>query len=106
LDSAASVYYYRLHQWDKDGKSAFSNVQMVKTSKTALQLLQNGVMNDVVVLSAKSGDFSMLNMCGQMVKRLHLITGRNQFQVSDVPAGVYFLVGGTTGEKLKLIISH
>ena len=106
LDSAASVYYYRLHQLDKDGKSAFSNVQMVRTSKTALQLLQNGLMNELVVLSAKSGDFSMLNMCGQMVKRLHLITGRNQFQVSDVPAGVYFLVGGTTGEKLKLIISH
>lgn len=97
--------YYRLKMVDKDGKTNFSEVVFVNTSKTSkLSIFPNPVVNNVIVSHSKA-DFGttikILTNEGQLIKRVAVQQGllQTSINVSELSKGGYVLVFENQGIK-------
>ncbi|HEX8350472.1 MAG TPA: T9SS type A sorting domain-containing protein [Hymenobacter sp.] len=91
--------YYRLQQRDLDGTASYSPVVSVLNTKaeTAGKLgLHPNPATDYVVLDLRKAagetcEVRIINLSGQLVRRLTLVGGQPQLDLRTLPAGTYLL---------------
>jgi hypothetical protein len=94
-----STSYYRLRQFDNDGKETLTKVIFVSSKGSdKLKTYPNPVSNTLTIETEVKGDFQILNLLGQPV-----LSGKTarQIDVSALPQGTYFLKIST--EQVKFI---
>ena len=97
--SGAGGAYYRLRQFDNDGKETLTKVISVSSKGSdKLKTYPNPVSNTLTIETEVKGDFQILNLLGQQV-----LSGKtaSQIDVSALPQGTYFLKIST--EQVKFI---
>lgn len=95
-----SISYYRLKQWDNDGRFELSKViQITQKSSTKLNVYPNPVSNILTVETDVKGEYQIVNLVGQTVLRGQ--TNAQNIDVSGLPQGTYFLQVGK--EQMKFI---
>jgi fibronectin-binding autotransporter adhesin len=95
IDNTPSVglNYYRLKQWDFDGKYAFSKVIALNNdSKTALSVYPNPADEMLFVSTNQNKDmpYFLTNMLGQVVKT-GVINTQATLDISSLISGTYFI---------------
>ncbi len=89
-----SISYYRLKQWDNDGRFELSKViQITQKRSVKLTVYPNPVSNILTVETEAKGDYQIINLIGQTVLRGQISTPN--IDVSALPQGTYMLVVGT-----------
>ncbi len=95
-----SIAYYRLKQWDNDGRFELSKViQISQKSSTKLNVYPNPVSNVLTLETDVKGDYQIINIVGQTVLKGQ--TSAQNIDVSGLPQGTYFLQVGK--EQMKFI---
>lgn len=96
-----STYYYRLAQQDLDGKISYSKVIVVKQFGAGIILYPNPARNIVKLFSEKpinKEPFFLMNSSGQIICRIVINGTISTINLSEQPAGTYYLVNGITGQ--------
>jgi hypothetical protein len=94
---ADGLNYYRLHQFDLDGTSSYSNVVAVEFELQQVSLLNvwPNPANDAVNLrniSDQDLDIDLVTADGRLVKKIWLGAGKHRwYPLAEYPGGVYFL---------------
>jgi uncharacterized delta-60 repeat protein len=91
------VGYYRMKMLDKDGRSTFSPIVMVRNVPTkGIVLFQNPVQSELRFQASltEAGDVRIIDGRGAVVKQQHVAAGSVSLNISvaDLPAGVYRIV--------------
>ena len=95
-----SISYYRLKQWDNDGRFELSKViQITQKTTTKLNIYPNPVSNILTMETNFKGDYQVINLVGQTVLRGQI--NAQNIDVSGLPQGTYFLQVGK--EQMKFI---
>ncbi|MFT4875517.1 MAG: hypothetical protein ACI8ZQ_000517 [Bacteroidia bacterium] len=97
--------YYRIHQRDIDGGSAYSEIRKVEFSTgiatNDIQILGNPIqMNELALITPIDQDIALYSMVGQLCWEKHLEAGNHIIDVSFLPKGTYLLKTSTTSHKL------
>ncbi|MFT4875740.1 MAG: hypothetical protein ACI8S2_000469 [Bacteroidia bacterium] len=97
--------YYRIHQRDIDGGSAYSEIRKVKFSTgmaaNDIQILGNPIqMNELALITPIDQDIALYSMVGQLCWEKHLAAGSHTVDVSFLPKGTYLLKTSTTSHKV------
>ncbi|MEM8908404.1 MAG: T9SS type A sorting domain-containing protein [Bacteroidota bacterium] len=96
---SAEKVYYRLEQFDYDGASEHSPVEVVEMDRSAqsIRILPNPVRNRTLLqlngLSDAPTQITIFSTNGQMVKQFRIDENSRNFELdtSDLPLGSYFL---------------
>jgi hypothetical protein len=101
---SVSVNYYRLKQVDVNGTSTYSAVRSVVFGKSSLVVKVTLVMEtlDIVVSDTEKDPLSIFNLSGQNVMNVKA-QGAQRVNVSALPAGMYIIRVGTTGEAVRFV---
>jgi hypothetical protein len=95
-----SISYYRLKQWDNDGRFELSKViQISQKTTTKLAVYPNPVSSVLTLETDAKGDYQIINIVGQTVLKGQ--TNAPSIDVSTLPIGTYFLQVGK--EQVKFI---
>ncbi len=90
-----AINYYRVKQIDIDGRSTYSitvPVRFKNSSVVLVQALPNPVVNTLQLsVQGKNVTVVLTNANGAAVRNLKLAEGQHPVNVSDLPAGVYYL---------------
>lgn len=110
---AAGKIYYRLQTFDKNGKSAYSDIVVVNVKNNlaaALSVYPNPATEKIYIrknASATNEVYQVRNLAGVLVVQKTFTTGstQNSIDVSSLSNGAYFLVrtSGTEQEMVKFI---
>lgn len=109
-DVESGVHYYRLKQFDKDGKYVYSKIikQVTFVDKSKLSVHPNPAINNVIVthpLSLKGDELNLYNSSGKLLwtKKLDPGTTKTNVNVSSYPKGDYiFKLNSTKKEKFSV----
>lgn len=96
--------WYRIRQFDRDGRSSASEIRQVRFAPTAITIQQlypnpvtapNAVTLETMAPAASNGNLSILNMVGQVIYSMpiQLETGLNSLELptQGLSSGMYFL---------------
>jgi hypothetical protein len=90
--SSGATAYYRLAQEDLDGKTAFSEVRIVKLNGETVSMVfpnpSNGTVNISRTATGKKMNVQVIDMAGRMVQQFTNITDSN-FKVNISKSGIY-----------------
>ena len=97
--------YYRIHQRDMNGESAYSEIRKVKFSTgmatNDIQILGNPIqMNELALITPIDQDIALYSMVGQLCWEKHLAAGSHTVDVSFLPKGTYLLKTSTSSHKV------
>jgi hypothetical protein len=97
--------YYRIHQRDMNGESAYSEIRKVKfstgTAANDIQILGNPIqMNELALITPIDQDIALYSMLGQLYWEKHLAAGSHTIDVSFLPKGTYLLQTKITSHKV------
>jgi hypothetical protein len=97
--------YYRIHQRDMNGESAYSEIRKVKFSTgmaaNDIQILGNPIqMNELALITPIDQDIALYSMLGQLYWEKHLAAGSHTIDVSFLPKGTYLLQTKITSHKV------
>lgn len=104
------VIYYRLKQFDKDGKFSYSSILVVRLksiSKVDIQVSPNPFTERLTVrftaTENTTADVSIMNISGQSIinKKSNVSKGFNNLQIeglSNLPSGTYFAIISVDGK--------
>ena len=102
---APSLNYYRLRQVDLDEKFEYTNIIQVTLDnkpKTSIKIFPNPATDYIVIDGmAVSEIVQILNINGQLVKEFQIQGISNQYSVSSLITGTYFI---KVGREIKKII--
>lgn len=93
------IKYVRLKQVDYDGTYSYSNIELV-SGNTDISIYPN--QNGFSISSGESSNVSVFSMGGDLVKQLELPRGYYEVVLSDLSAGLYFIV--VNGQKFKIYV--
>lgn len=102
------INYYRLKQWDKDGKFTFSNViTLINKNNLPIKVYPNPATNKINIEFAESRNniqLKLVNTTGQII----LQSPSQTIDVSHIPNGMYYLNIVTNQENFiqKIIVKH
>ncbi|UTW61980.1 LamG domain-containing protein [bacterium SCSIO 12741] len=105
----AMVTYYRLTQYDFDGKSETFPIISVhgnidpENSLRPVSIIQNPVKERIQVRSKESHQYILFNSAGAQVTAGRFSEGMNEINVQSQPAGIYFLM---TDPELETSLTH
>lgn len=91
---ASTVLYYRLKMVDNDGSFSYSEIKTIKTQARILDLKAIVRGGNLLISSTKSEEAVVINSNGQFVKRVRLIAGITQMDISSMATGIYVLKAG------------
>jgi len=97
LSPLSGKSYYRLKMVDIDGRSEYSPVRSVLSSaKQSAILMRNPVSDKLELVTSTTGngnrnEWQIINSRGQIIKKGIVSAGRNEINVSALPAGSYWL---------------
>lgn len=96
--------FYRIVQFDLDGRRTFSAVRHVQVDAIgSWTLLEQPVRNQTLRLQAtEAGRLSLFNSNGALLLQAQLQEGINQIKLPSLAAGVYYLQGHLIREKLLI----
>jgi hypothetical protein len=97
--------YYRIHQRDMDGESAYSEIRKVKFSTDMaandIQILGNPIqMNELALITPIDQDIALYSMVGQLCWEKYLAAGSHTIDVSFLPKGTYLLQTSNSNHKV------
>jgi hypothetical protein len=96
----AGTYYFRLRQVDFDGQTTFSDVVSVQIGSRSQFNLVNTMAHDVLTIDIDTPrPVRIVNMAGSVLASQTLEIGRNNIDVSNLPAGMYILTDGTQSKR-------
>ncbi len=90
-NASGSLYYYRLAQYDLDGKKTFSSIQRIgNTSKETLVAKNN---NNIVIQFFDNGNkqIRLVNMSGVILKQIRTQNLQLDISLTDLPNGIYIV---------------
>ena len=102
-DPVNGINYYRLKQFDIDGKFSFSNIQVLKLTDAIknFSLVTNVIENGSIrILVKTAGTLQLYGSNGKLIIQKQYGTGLQLMDVSGLSKGVYFLKGTTQVEKI------
>jgi hypothetical protein len=98
----AGTSYYRLRQVDADGQTHFSPVVAVQASPgPALAAYPSPAAASLTVACPSATPAALYDAQGRLVRQLALAAGTQTLDVSQLPAGLYYLHEATTGQRLR-----
>jgi|GEM_PF-4825622 len=104
------TYYYKLTQYDKDGKNETGRTVSVTfngTGANAMAVYPNPVQSSFRIRNAVAGsNYRIVNIAGQNIKAGILNNPQQDINVSELAAGIYFVEltsNGQTLSKLKFV---
>jgi hypothetical protein len=98
----AVTSYYRLRQVDADGQTHFSPVVAVQASPgPALAAYPSPAAASLTVACPSATPAALYDAQGRLVRQLALAAGTQTLDVSQLPAGLYYLHEATTGQRLR-----
>ncbi len=111
IDSDPSLVksnFYRIKQVDKDGRSSYSLIRLIKfTSKSILTITPNPATNFINVYSSENTfNIHIYDVSGKKLLSQKIINGSAQVNISSFSKGIYTLVAenkGVTIETKKII---
>lgn len=105
----ASLIYYRLRMYDKDGRFSHSPVIIVKKLQNpkALEILSNPGKDKISVL-VRSNDLvnteaRIINSQGQILMRARLKEGVQELNTTRFSAGIYYILAGNTAYEFTIL---
>lgn len=99
VNPSNDLNYYRLRQVDKDAKTSFTKIIMVKFSNSSFTVV-NTLVHDYVTIKANENvetPIMFFNENGQKVFS-GIVKGQQQFNISKLSSGVYFIKTSTDKE--------
>jgi len=84
------LLYYRLGQFDTDGRATFSPVVAVAADATAMASFPNPT-HEFIVLAAPATAYRLRNQLGQLLRHGLLPAGTGTIGLQGLPKGVYQL---------------
>ncbi|MEP6746474.1 MAG: lectin-like protein [Bacteroidota bacterium] len=84
--------FYRLQQFDKDGKFVYSDTKYIHIDASLMQLSPNPASTSIVVTSDMTNvpkDFQIIDISGAVVLKIKLSQQRQTVSISALPKGVY-----------------
>jgi hypothetical protein len=106
--NAPSEAYYRIIQYDYDGRSSKTHIVYVKQDETWYKVYPNPASEVLIIESGKEGSFSLIDPLGK-VKLAGLFTKNKPLQIalSDYNSGLYFLrLTHDEGSEVKTIFVY
>jgi hypothetical protein len=99
--------YYRLKITDKDGKISFSNTAWVNihTDKSAMVIYPIPAKNVLHIQTNEPAVFVITNQSGKILIS-KTINKKEDINIANLPAGVYYIKNTATGELRKIIIAR
>ena len=99
--------YYRLKIFDKDGKTAFSNMVLTNRSddKTVTLIYPNPANNILHIETNGNSQFFILNQAGKFLVTTN-INGKGNINILGIGAGLYYLKNNSSSTVQKVIIAR
>ncbi|WP_442958267.1 FG-GAP-like repeat-containing protein [Phnomibacter sp.] len=91
--AAAGINYYRLLQRDIDDQSAVSAVRNIRLQGALAGFTASVQGNQLLLQVREPMELSLLNAQGAVLRKSRFATGYQQLDMSQYPAGVYFVLG-------------
>ncbi len=86
------VNYYRLRQFDNDGKETLSNTVSVSFNKQSkLQVFPNPATNKLTIIGETNSAYVIFDALGREILRGPLSDNQTDINVSNLPSGMYFI---------------
>jgi len=95
INSISKNQYYRLKLIDKDGSFVYSAIVSVDVTKQlSVNVYPNPAQNFITIDLNGTGQpqILLINMVGQVVKKVSTVSASNKISVEGLPAGMYHLV--------------
>lgn len=89
--AAGSLYYYRLAQYDNDGKRTFSSIAKVGNSNTKTLFATTGNSVRVQFFEAGTKQIRLLNTNGTLIRQVNVSNMQSDLDVMGLSKGVYIL---------------
>lgn len=104
-DAAPSpVGYYRLRQVDTDGQVHYSPLVVVQAAPAShLTAYPNPATSTLFVTSPSEVHLTLFNSQGQPLRRYELTAGQQTLEISNLPAGIYYLRDAATGQSTQFV---
>jgi hypothetical protein len=98
----ANLNYYRIKQVDRDGRSAYSTIQLVRMNDTKPFLIFPTVTSSCITISgiAETVQVRLYNAAKQLVKAEKVNTGNGLIDMNALPTGNYWLLIEKDGQLL------
>ena len=94
--SLTGVNYYRLKQYDLNGKYAYSptiNVRLKNDGRPVVTATPNPVRNSLQIFATKPNyKMRLTDLNGRTLKTMQLAQGAQYLDVNDLPTGTYYLL--------------
>lgn len=89
------THFYRLHQWDKDGKDSYSHtIQLTnnRNDEDVISIYPNPVVEKLHIgnFSQEEIQYTIINTLGQVVKSENLVN--DHILLGELQSGVYFIL--------------
>ena len=101
------VNYYRVQQFDIDGRSSFSKIVTLKSSSShSVIIYPNPAKNNLFIRSDLNyRNLVITDLAGKVMLKKSISSGLNRIEIDQIPAGSYFirLSGGDKTETLKFV---
>ncbi|MCC6761300.1 MAG: VCBS repeat-containing protein [Chitinophagaceae bacterium] len=91
--AAAGINYYRLLQRDLDNKASTSVVRNIRLQGASASFTASVQGNQLLLQVREPMELSLLNAQGAVLRKSRFATGYHQLDMSQYPAGVYFVLG-------------
>ncbi|WP_416441150.1 FG-GAP-like repeat-containing protein [Phnomibacter sp. MR] len=91
--AAAGINYYRLLQRDLDNKASTSVVRNIRLQGALAGFTASVQGNQLLLQVREPMELSLLNAQGAVLRKIRFATGYHQLDMSQYPAGVYFVLG-------------
>lgn len=91
--AAAGINYYRLLQRDLDNKASTSVVRNIRLQGALASFTASVQGNQLLLQVREPMELSLLNAQGAVLRKSRFASGYHQLDMSQYPAGVYFVLG-------------
>jgi alpha-tubulin suppressor-like RCC1 family protein len=107
----SGIIYYRLQEYDKDGKSNLSGIQSVSTGKVRdIKIIPNpnaGKFNVILERDPTDVHIVLLSTLGEELLQINNNNSDNSIDIQNLASGVYFLhVRTSSGSWIKKVVKQ
>jgi len=107
LTPFTGINFYRLKLVDLDNRFEYSSVVSAKIDfPVSLHIFPVPAANNLFVESATNNPIRIFNTPGYLIKTIAIKKGRNKIDISDLPAGFYFIRQSNIGNAIKFQVIH